>query len=239
MSSDSTKLIDLGGFAATLNSRLAAEARLSKAIAFGWMCGGVGIAILLTGLGVTLSIAGYSQIISIKPAADEVAKALVNALQSTKLKANVEGTMTLSPNSELRLAEKQQVKLVDGAVVKLDPSSSVRVIGNLKVDVPQPSTEQLQTDKTSKNNDLPITDYTIFRSVEFEAGRVVSGWACDLSDTVRPKFEYCYYTQLLSKGLEAKYTLAINGSAHRPSELAKTSFDFDRAVSNCLWFSGY
>src|SRR5262249_52159885 len=36
-----------------------------------------------------------------------------------------------------------------------------------------------------------------------------TGWRYDLSDTTRPKLQYCYYTQALDKGLSAKYTLAV------------------------------
>jgi hypothetical protein len=31
---------------------------------------------------------------------------------------------------------------------------------------------------------------------------------------------------------------AVNGYPRRPSPLVKTSFDFDGALANCIWFSG-
>jgi hypothetical protein len=37
---DNDEKLDVGGLAAVINSRLAAEARIAKAIAFGWLCGG-------------------------------------------------------------------------------------------------------------------------------------------------------------------------------------------------------
>jgi hypothetical protein len=208
-------------------------------MAFAWLCGGGTIAAFLTGAGVAFALAGYSHMISVRPAAEETAKALVDALQRTELKTQVSGDMSLTPDSQLRLASGQTVKLDEDATVKIDPNSSVHVVGDLKVEVPQPSKDQLQPDTTSASNDLPITDYTIFRNVTYGSGQVVSGWQYDLSDALRPKFEYCYYTENIERGLAADITLAINGSARRPSEPSKTSFDFDGAVGNCFWFSGF
>jgi hypothetical protein len=230
--------IDIGGFAAIINSRLAAESRVASAIAFGWLCGGSAIALLLTAIGVASAFWGYSHLISVKGAADETARALVKALESAELKANVMGTMALAPNAEVRLSAGQTIKIEDGAIVKLDPNSSIRVVGDLKLDIPQPSKQQLQLDATTKGNELPLTDYTIFRAVSYGSGEVVTGWNYGLSDTIRPRAQYCYYSQNLEKGLAAKFTLAFNGSPRRPSPLAKVSFNYDAALANCIWYSG-
>jgi len=178
--------------------------------------------------------------ISVKPASDEIAKALVTALQQTELRTNVSGNVSLSPDSKLRLADGQEVKLDQASsTVKLDPNSSIRVIGDLKVDVPQPSKEQLQQDTTSKSDELPITDYTIFRNAAYGSGEVVSGWSYDLSDTVRPKFQYCYYTVDIERGVSTRLPLAVNGSVLPPSNVLKSPFDSRAAAANCVWFSGF
>lgn len=235
MSADNDEKIDVGGLAAVINARLAAEARVAKAIAFGWLCGGAAIAFFLTGLGIASAFYGYSYMLSVKPAADQTAKALVEALGRTELKTVVSGTMSLSPNSELKLASGQTVKIKEGATVKLDPQSSVRVVGDLKVDIPQPTKQQLQVEATSESNELPITDYTIFKSVSFGSGLVVSGWNYDLSNTTRPKFQYCYYGQSIGEGLATNHLIAVDGSPQKPSPLMKLSFNFDGALSNCMW----
>jgi hypothetical protein len=144
----------------------------------------------------------------------------------------------LSPNAELKLAPGQTVRLAEGSIVKLDPNSSVRVIGGVKVDMPQPSQQQLQLETTSRSDDLPFTNYTIFRTVGYRSGYVVTGWNYDLSDSVRPKAQYCYYEQKVDKGLSVRYTLAVNNSPARPSSSTKLSFDFDGALANCIWVSG-
>jgi hypothetical protein len=229
---------DYGGLAATLNSRLAADSRVSGALGFAWLCGGVGAAALLAGMGSALALYGYSTTLSARPAVEEMAAALSEAIGNAELKATVSGKMALAP-TELKLAKQQTIKLEEGATVKLDPNSSVRVVGDLKVDMPQPSKRQLQEEATTRSNELPITSYTIFKSVPYGSGAVDTGWHFDLSDPVRPTGQYCYYRQDITKGLTTKYMLAVNNSPRRPQPLQKLSFDFDEALSNCVWYSGF
>ena len=224
-------------FAATLNSRVAAEARIRKALAFGWLCGGCAIAVCLISAGFATALLGYSYMISINPSAEIAAKALSDAFQKAQIKTSVTGTMALA-NAEVSLAKDQSVRLAEGSVVKLDPASSVRVTGDFKTDVPQPSKRQLQLDATTNSKDLPFTRYTVFKSAPFGAGVVVTGWNFELSDTSKPLLQRCYYEQLLDKGIAATQTIAIDGAARRPSALTKLSFDFDGALGNCIWFSG-
>ena len=230
----------MGALAASLNSRLGAQARISQAIGFAWLCGGAAIATCLAASGVALAFLGYSYMVSVKSASDEIAKALVVALQQTKLKTNISGTVSLSPDSTLRLADGESVKIDQRtSTVQLDPNASVRMIGDLKVDVPQPSKEQLQEETTSKNDDLPITDYTIFRNVPYSTGAVVSAWSYDLSDTVRPKSQFCYYTEDVARGIATRLRLAINGVVVPRSKAFKPTFDINAAAANCVWFSGF
>jgi len=147
--------------------------------------------------------------------------------------------MSLSPDSEITLAKDQTVRLKEGAIAKLDSASSVRIVGDLKVDVPQPSKQQLQLDATTASKESPtFTRYTVFNTASFGSGTVVTGWNFDLSDPTRPTVQRCYYEQVLDKGVAATQTIAIDGSPRRPSALNKLTFDFDGAVANCIWFSG-
>jgi hypothetical protein len=234
--SESAENVDVAGLAAVINSRLAAEARVARAIAFGWLCGGTAIALCLAGLGVAATLYGYSFMLSVEPAAEQTAKAVVDAFERTQLKTTISGVMSLSPSAELRLAKDQTIKLREGTTVRLDPNSSVRVVGDIKM--PQPSKPQLQINTPSANDELPFTSYTIFKSVRYGSGMVESGWSYDLSDTGRPKFQYCQYREHLDKGLAGKITLAVNGYPRKPSNSAKLPFNFDEALRNCIWVSG-
>jgi hypothetical protein len=236
MTVDNDEKMDVGGLAAVINSRLAAEARIAKAIAFVWLCGGTAIALCLTGLGVAAAFYGYSFMLSVKPAAEQTAKALVQAFERAELRTTVSGVMSLSPNTELRLVSGQTVKLEEGAMVRLDPNASVHVVGDIKI--PKPSDEQLQVNTPNASDELPFTSYTIFKTVNYGSGSVVTGWEYDLTDTMRPKNQYCYYRQTLDKGLAGKISLAENGFPRKPSSSVRLPFNFDEAVANCIWFSG-
>ena len=203
-----------------------------------WLCGGAAIAVCMIGLGFALAFSGYSHMLSVKPAAEQTAQALAKALNGAELKAVVSGSVPLSPNSEVNLAAGQTVTLKDDATVKLDPNSAIRVVGDLKYDLPQPSKQQLQEDATSKRSELPFTSYTVFKSTNFGAGKVETGWDFDLSDPTRPKWQYCYYKQGISMGKAVRYAIAADGIPHPPSALTKLPFNFDAALSNCIWFSG-
>jgi hypothetical protein len=237
MNSPSTERNDMGGLAAMIGTRLSTEARIARAAAFVWLCGGIAAALVLVGVGCELGLVGYSQLISVRPAADLVGHAIVVALERAKLTTNITGTVTLAQNTELTLAADQTVSLNEGATIKLDENSSVRVAAD--VHVPQPSKQQLQLNAMTRSDELPFTNYTIFKEVEFGKGYVATGWNYDFSDTIRPKSQICSYKQSLEKGVTAKYTIAVNNSPQRPSALTTLSFDFEGALRNCVWFSGY
>jgi hypothetical protein len=239
MSKDHGSGDELRGFAAAINSRLAAEAGVARAMSFAWMCAGAMISIALTGLGVAAAFVGYSHLNSLTDAADLISRSVADALQKAELKSVVTGKMALDSTSGVKLAPDQTIRLSEGTMVKLDPSSSVRIIGNIKVDVPQPSKQQLQLDTTSQSDQLPFTEYTVFRDIDYEKGHVVTGWNYDLTDQMRPQTQICYYEESHSQGVSARYTLAVNNYPRRPSALTKVSFDFDGALANCIWFSGY
>ncbi|QPF83685.1 hypothetical protein IC762_28920 [Bradyrhizobium genosp. L] len=228
---------NLAAFAANLNSRIEADARIKRAVAFGWLCGGCAIAACLISAGCAVALWGYSYTISVNPSAEIVARALNEAFQRAQIKTSVSGTMVLA-NTEVNLAKNQTVKLAEGSTVKLDPASSIRVTGDFRTDVPQPSKRQLQLDATANSKELPFTRYTVFKSAPFGAGVVVTGWSFELSDTSRPQVQRCYYEEILNKGVAANQTIAIDGAPRRPAALTKLTFDFDGALGNCIWFSG-
>lgn len=229
---------DVEGFVAVINSRLAAEARIAKAIGFVWFCAGWAIALCLFGLGGMAAFYGYGSTISVSPAAGQIAEAIGQAFSRAIIHTAVEGEVSLSPDAALTLSPGQTVKLAEPATVALDPNSSVRVVGDFKIDVPQPSKQQLQLDTTSNSKEAPFTRYTVFKGQAFGSGYVVTSWNFDLTDTSKPNYQRCYYEQNLDKGIAATQTIAVDGSPRPLSTLAKLPFDFEGAVANCIWFSG-
>lgn len=55
---------DIGSFASVVNRRLAADAYIARAKAFGWLCGALGIAFVLAASGVAVAFWGYSHMVS-------------------------------------------------------------------------------------------------------------------------------------------------------------------------------
>jgi hypothetical protein len=119
---------DVSGLAAMINSRLAADARISRAAAFLWFCARTAIALTLAGFGAALALLGYSRTITVAPAAELVAHTLVDALEHTKLTTAVTGNVSLAKGSELNLASNENLSLSGDAIVKLAENSSVSVL---------------------------------------------------------------------------------------------------------------
>jgi hypothetical protein len=105
--------------------------------------------------------------------------------------------------------------------------------------MPQPSKRQLQQEAMSSDDELPFTSYVIFRTVPLGSGVVETGWLYDLSDTLRPRTQYCNYRQALDEGLMGKISIAVDSSPKIFSPLMKLPFKPDEALANCIWFSGY
>jgi hypothetical protein len=228
---------DFAGFSYTLTARIGAEARKVRAKAFGLNAAGLGLCAALWGVGIGFAFFGYSKTTSSDAAASRIASAVAEGISRAQVKTIVGGTMTLAPTTELRVADGQTVGLDPAATVTLDPASTVKVIGDFKIDVPQPSKEQLQVDTTSISKELPSTRYTVFRFVRFGSGSVVTAWNFELTDTATPNFQRCYYEETLSSGVSVIQNIAFNGLPKPPSALNKMSFDFDGAVANCIWFA--
>jgi hypothetical protein len=228
----------IGAFPAVLKARISADARIARAVAFCWFAAGLASFAVLAGAGIALALYGYSFVVSPAAATGMLAKAFVKAISESKMSTVVRGTMELPPTAELTIAKGQTVALAEGSAVKISPDSSIRVVGDFKFDVPQPSKQQLQIDATSRSKEIPFTRYTVFKQVKFNTGNVVTGWSFELSDPLSPTFQHCYYEEMLANNVSASQTIGVNGLPRRPSALSKLTFDFDGALANCFWFSG-
>lgn len=234
---DVSESFDFAGFSSSLNARIGAEARVARAKAFGLNAAGLGLCTALWGVGIGFAFFGYSKTTSSEAAANKIASAVTEGISRAQVKTIVGGTMTLAPTAELRVADGQTISLDPSTTVRLDPDTTIKVVGDFKVDVPQPSKEQLQVDATSSSKELPSTRYTVFRFVRFGSGSVVTAWNFELTDTATPNFQRCYYEETLSGGVSAIQNIAFNGLPKPPNALNKLSFDFDGAVANCIWFA--
>ncbi len=80
-----------------------------------------------------------------------------------------------------------------------------------------------------------MTNYTIFKHVDFADGEVVTGWRFQTSEDVTPKHQYCYYSTKADETatVTTQYVLALN---HEPTSIKGLPIDRRAGLANCVWF---
>lgn len=230
--------------ASAIRTRMNADARQINATAAFWRALGIGAALALTGIGVGAAFLGYSYVSDGTASADRIADAIARALRDTTFKATGEIALDTA-GASVRMAD-GKVALVDGASVRVDPGSTVKLDPAAKVafdprgaEEPRPAQAQLQPPKARTGPDI-ATNFTVFKSVAFAEGDVVTGWEFTASDQPAPSFEYCYYkTRAIIGGARLVVDVANNGQLTKteaPAALA--GFDVGAAGQKCVWFDG-
>ena len=159
---------------ATVGARIKADARMLAATATFWRLLGFGGLLLLGGIGVGLASFGYSYVTDQRATMAKVTTALADALNKVTLKTD--GTVKLAPDSTVKLDTK-------GASVRLDPSG-----------MPRPTPQQLAPDTLPQSRAKVVTDFSVFKIVNFGEGAVITGWGYDSSADAAPSEQLCYYT---------------------------------------------
>lgn len=220
--------------AAAVNKRIRADAMRQTAYASFWRMLGFGGLLLLGGTGAGAAFFGYSYITD-QQATVNLSTALADALNKVTLKTD--GKVTLdNPTVALNT---QSIRLdTDGATVKLDPYASVKLDASTIPVMPRPSAQQLQADQQPASNVQPVTNYTVFKAVNFAKGEVVTGWSFHSNEDVQPYRQYCYYIQggYDDNNLSMRYNIAVNGSRLQPGH--GFPVNLESAFSNCVWFNG-
>ena len=205
--------------AATVDNRLRSDARMLRARAAAWYMGGFGVMALLIGAGIGLGFYGYAYVHDPRTSVEKMADAIGRALDRTKLT----GEVSVKPDSRVALD-------TTGATVRLDTSHSV-----VRLDtgsVPRPSTMQLGTNAAPQSNGKVVTNYTVFKSVNYGNGMVVTGWKYSSNEDVSPRSQYCYYDQKEGDGSRS-ISLATDGIRQT---LHSNVIDVDDAIKNCVWY---
>ena len=159
---------------------------------------------------------GYSYIHETRNTAERLADAISQSLLTALDKAMIKtvGEVTLKPDQVVKLDPDAQVKVdpssrigldASTTVVKLDPNAKISVTGLPSADIPRPSAEQLRGGgsgvKTPANT---VVNFTVFRSVPHDNGRVVTGWNFRSNEDAAPFEQYCYWTTILDTGVIAE-----------------------------------
>jgi hypothetical protein len=221
------------GLSIALASRSLAETWLLDGKTRFWRGIGLGSIALGIGLGVGAGFIGYSYVARNAGQLDELSSVLAKRLAETKLQGKLEGVVELTPG-QITLSKDQTVSLNPNATVYLDPSSKIIAEGEIKVRAPTISVPKLTRDDPSAAP--TITNFTVFKTVAFAGGSVVTGWNFLTSAQQTPSDQYCYFTQNLdTPGLDVVFQLATDQKPDASKAMPK-GFNYLAALDSCVWF---
>jgi hypothetical protein len=207
-------------------SRISGQAGFWRAIATGLLCFGFGSAV---GIG----FFGYSFVTRNSENMDFLSDAIAKAMSKVQLQSVATGTVQIQPR-EIRLASGQTVSFDPESRLHLDPNAKVNADGEIKIQAPTISIPQNPSPRSVSRP--AITNFTIFKTVPFEKGSVLTGWNFLTSAQKLPSRQYCYYTeQGESSDVSVRLDIAVDGSLGDSKTFPK-SFDVSSAFSKCVWF---
>ncbi len=222
------------GLAKALRGRIAADRSLIIGKVGFWHLVGAGLMIFGIGIAIGLGCYGYAQIVQKTGDLNILSSILSNELANVRLKGTAEGTVQLDPQN-ISLAEGQTVALATDSQVRLDRSATVKANGEVSVQLPTISAPSSATPGATARTPL-ITNFTVFKSVEFAKGSVMTGWSFLTSAQASPTHQYCYYTASLEiPGFDVTVNIADDGKLDTPKTLPH-DFDLSAAYSKCVWF---
>jgi len=215
-------------------TKLFADIKLERAKTTLYQFVGVGLLAAMLGAGIGLACFGYSYVVDGRAEAQKLADAMVEALEKAHLTTT--GEVKMADGSIVSLAPGGQVTLVPNSTVHLDPSSIVRV-----TETPVTDTRSASSGPIIQSSPAPetkvVTQYTIFRTVAFGRGSVVTGWRFDNSNQVNPTDQYCYYDEPANDKTHLRIDLGENGIIV-DSLQPRVGVDMTAAFGNCNWFRG-
>ena len=188
----------------------------------------------MAGMGIGLACFGYSYVADGRVQAQKMADAMVQALERAQLTTT--GELRLVDGSTVSLAPGGQVALAPNSVVRVDPSSTVRVAGTVNADPHSITAPPPVIAAAPSPSDKVITQYTTFKIVPFDKGKVVSGWRFENSDRTIPATQYCYYDEMSVDTVRLRTDLGINGKV-LDNLKPRPGLDVIGAFKNCNWFS--
>jgi len=230
------------GLANAVNSRIHSDAVMLSARASLWRFGGIGALIMLAGMGVGAAFYGYSYVNenqSFEKSADRIGSAIAAALEKTTL--GVKGTVDMEPG-KVALEPGGKVALEPGARVEMVPGVVTLKPGATVGEVVRPTERQWNGPTTpgsvpSVPSSKVVTNFTIFKTVEFGSGSVMTGWIYSSNEQQTPTHQFCYYQIETSTGISTRMNLAENGQL-LDAVSGYTTIDGKAAAAQRVLFNG-
>lgn len=217
-----------------IENRIAAELSTVSGKASFWRSVGVGCVGLGVGCLFGLGFYGYSFVTQSSTNSELLTRALTQALQDVTLRGSSVGTVQLEP-AEIALAKGQTVEIDQSARLKLDPAARVVADGEIRVQLPSTTTSVPSSPRQSPPMPL-ISNFTVFKSLQFDKGAVYTGWTFLTSTQQTPTSQYCYYTENAeTPDLSLRVELSKDGIP-QPTTAAPKGFDMNGALNRCVWF---
>jgi hypothetical protein len=226
-----------------LNQRLANAVQYSVAAerfyitgkAAFWRLVGLGIIIFGIGAAVGIGFYGFARVTRNSTNETALVTAFSKALSEAQLHGKAEGTVQIEPH-ELSLAKGQTISIDPGSRLHLDPAAKVTANGELVVQAPSITVPQT-TSSVSTTALTPITNFTVFKSVPFENGDILTGWLFLTSAQSLPSSQYCYYSpDLETPGMGLRIDIATNGKLDATVKDLPKGFDVTSAFDKCVWY---
>ncbi len=212
-----------------VNSRITVDESYFAARAAFWRLTGFGILMFGIGSACGAALYGYSYISGNSESLMLFSSTLSKKLSEVQFKAVAEGTVKIEPN-EINLAKGQSILIDNNSKLHLEQPAQIQV-GEIKISIPAVSNPQPQAK-------APIIKqtFTIFKSVPFSGGTVMTGWNFMTNLQKSPTSQYCYYTENTEN---EESNVVINIADDRKLEKTSTlpkDFDIMEAFNRCVWF---
>jgi hypothetical protein len=220
--------------AEVLSNRISAELSVVSGRAAFWRA--VGIGFLGFGLGAAIGIGcyGYSFVTRTSGQMEAFSSALQKALSTVDLRGIADGKVEVA-SPELTLAKGASITFDSSSHLLLDPTAKVVADGEIRVQLPAISLPRAPTPKSAAQIKT-IANFTVFKSVPFEQGDVLTGWEFLTSAQESPTEQYCYYNERAENSdLAIRIELATDG-VPEPLKTVPKAFDAGAALTKCVWF---
>jgi hypothetical protein len=212
-------------------SRMGADAALTNARSALWKFIGVGTILGAMGIATGGGLFAYAKVNEVSSSHAVLTTALTEALEKIALKVDASGEVKAT--GTVSLAPDQIVALEQDAKVSLDPNAKVKVTGQVSINIPAPPPSATPARAAAK----VVTDFTVFKSVEFGKGRVDTGWKFATSSQLVPTFQSCSYIEEVEEGAEVVVVVGRDG-AFVPQSKPRPGVNAREAFNNCVWFKG-
>ena len=218
-----------------LQNRVAADGFVIAGRANFWRLTGLGLILFGIGAATGIGFYGYSYVARNSENLTTLSATFSKALAEVQLRATAQGTVELEPR-EISLAKDQTISFDRNSRLLLDPTAKVLVDGDIRVQTPPTISVPQAVPQRSGSRAPTITNFTVFKTVPFDKGTVVTGWNFLTSSQTSPTEEFCYYTEHAeTPGVNLDLRLGNNRKPETPKTVPK-NFDTGAAFNRCVWF---